>query len=665
MSLDSDNQDEESLSFIHAKGRIYYAAKDGHSIALYAHIMELKSEEVRNEIVNELYFEEDGQCFTPLCIAARYGRYKAVKMLLTNFKPDIEKRCTVRFDGHIVPGATALWCAASSGHLNVVKLLVQSGSNVNHLTDTHSTPLRGACFDGRLDIVHYLVSHNADINITNTYNNTCLMISSYKGHTDVVEFLLASGANPDEQAHCGATALHYAAECGLVEICSALLDAGASLKPNEFGMSPVKTAAERTRESVVEFFINRDELLTKEEKIDALELMGASFANDKDNYSLSKAYHYLILGMELRYQDTDNIVKKKMCPPVPAYENWIESQTMQDLQAIRYNHNSIHMESLTIRERILGRKCPDVAHPVVFRGAVCADNGRFDRCEILWLHALKLRQENKLSVQRDLLRFAQVFSQMLHVGLALRFDNVLTVLESCILEIETNKEKMVTPGPKDDVQVIMEEYESNIVTALYLLTISTKILKTAPAKIQTSQLRNLYRLVFSLNKLNLTLRDGQTLLHLSVNSIAPVDDFHTNDVCRFPCIDTVKLLMHCGASIGHVDCDRNTPLHTLTSTLQTVRPLTPEILKLVEEITNLFLAAGVHLDAVNIDGLTAAQTCTSNSIESVLRKYETRETCLKCLASRSIAQHKIKYKGIIPTHLESYVQLHSADKDMQ
>lgn len=295
--------------------------------------------------------------------------------------------------------------------------------------------------------------------------------------------------------------------------------------------------------------------------------MGASFANDKDNYSLSKAYHYLVLGMELRYDDPDNIIKKKMCPPIPAYENWIESQTMQDLQAIRHNHNSIHMESLTMRERILGRECPDVAHPVVFRGAVCADNGRFDRCEILWLHALKLRQDNKLSVQRDLLRFAQVFSQMIHVGLPLRFHNVLTVLASCILEIETNKERMIKPGPKDDIHVIMEECESNIVTALYLLTISTKILKNPSQKTQTSDLRTLYKLVFALNKMNLTLRDGQSLLHLSVNGIAPVDDFHTSDVCRFPCIDTVKLLMHCGFSISCIDSDRNTPLHTLTSTV--------------------------------------------------------------------------------------------------
>lgn len=92
------------------------------------------------------------------------------------------------------------------------------------------------------------------------------------------------------------------------------------------------------------------------------------------------------------------MIRKTNIAPVPAYENWIESQTVQDLQAIRFNHNSIHMESLTIRERILTTKCPDVAHPIVFRGAVCADNGRFDRCESLWLHALELRQNNNVSI---------------------------------------------------------------------------------------------------------------------------------------------------------------------------------------------------------------------------------------------------------------------------
>lgn len=119
----------------------------------------------------------------------------------------------------------------------------------------------------------------------------------------------------------------------------------------------------------------------------------------------------------------------------------------------------------------------------------------------------------------------------------------------------------------------MEEFELNIVTALYLCTILTKLLKPNenPITFITSQLdkdrAESYRLVFKLNQMNLKLRDGQTLLHLAVNGVTPVDDFHTSDVCRFPCVELVKLLLECGASIMAVDCCRNSPLHTLTATV--------------------------------------------------------------------------------------------------
>lgn len=70
--------------------------------------------------------------------------------------------------------------------MSVVKTLVRAGADVNHPTNTSSTPLRAACFDGRLDIVNYLTQHNANIHLANKYNNTCLMIAAYKGHLDIV-----------------------------------------------------------------------------------------------------------------------------------------------------------------------------------------------------------------------------------------------------------------------------------------------------------------------------------------------------------------------------------------------------------------------------------------------------------------------------------------------
>jgi ankyrin repeat protein len=73
-------------------------------------------------------------------------------------------------------------CAAAAGHINIVKLLVRHGANVNSTTKTNSTPLRAACFDGHFEIVKYLVAHGADVEVANRHGHTCLMISCYKGN---------------------------------------------------------------------------------------------------------------------------------------------------------------------------------------------------------------------------------------------------------------------------------------------------------------------------------------------------------------------------------------------------------------------------------------------------------------------------------------------------
>lgn len=59
--------------------------------------------------------EDEGQHCTPLIIAARYGHEKVVKMLLSKFTPDLEQEGTVKFDGYVIEGASALWCAAGAG----------------------------------------------------------------------------------------------------------------------------------------------------------------------------------------------------------------------------------------------------------------------------------------------------------------------------------------------------------------------------------------------------------------------------------------------------------------------------------------------------------------------------------------------------------------------
>ena len=77
-----------------------------------------------------------------------------------------------------------------------------------------------------------------------------------------------------------------------------MLENGAKITVNEQGMSPLLCAAERTKADVVEYLLTRREF-SREERIDSLELLGASFANDKDSYNLEKAYLYLYRAMKV------------------------------------------------------------------------------------------------------------------------------------------------------------------------------------------------------------------------------------------------------------------------------------------------------------------------------------------------------------------------------
>ena len=121
---------------------------------------------------------------TPLVLSCRNGHHEVVEYLVDKCCASVEQPGSVTFDGETIEGAPPLWCAAAagaifflqflslfqinnimmrifSGHLDIVKLLVKSGANVNSTTKTNSTPLRAACFDGHYEIVKYLVEHNA------------------------------------------------------------------------------------------------------------------------------------------------------------------------------------------------------------------------------------------------------------------------------------------------------------------------------------------------------------------------------------------------------------------------------------------------------------------------------------------------------------------------
>ncbi|XP_072134156.1 protein fem-1 homolog B isoform X1 [Mobula birostris] len=572
-----------------------------------------------------------GQRATPLIAAARNGHAKVVRLLLEHYRVETEQTGTVRFDGYVIDGATALWCAAGAGHIDVVRLLVAGGANVNHTTATNSTPLRAACFDGRLDIVRFLVENRADIRIANKYDNTCLMIAAYKGHTEVVRYLLEQHADPNAKAQCGATALHFAAEAGHLEIVRELVKWRATMVMNGHGMTPLKVAAESCKADVVELLLSHVDC-DRESRIEALELLGASFANDRENYDIEKTYHYLYLAMLERHRDPDNPLEKVTLPSIEAYGGRAECRTPQELEAIRQDRDALHMEGLIVRERILGSDNIDVSHPIIYRGAVYADSMEFEQCIKLWLHALHLRQKGNRNTHKDLLRFAQVFSQMIHLNEPVKPRDIENVLKCSVLEIERGLARIKNPSDMD-VQTAMDNCESNIFTFLYLVCISTKTQCNEEERARIN--KQIYRLVH----LDPRTRHGSSLLHLAVNSSTPVDDFHTSDVCSFPSAQVTKLLLDCGADMNAVDKDGNGPLHII---VQYNRPIS-DFLTLHAIIISL-VEAGAHADMTNKQKKTPLDKSTTGVSEILLKTQ--MKMSLKCLAARAVRLHNISYKNV-------------------
>uniref|UniRef100_A0A8C6S3X0 Protein fem-1 homolog B n=1 Tax=Neogobius melanostomus TaxID=47308 RepID=A0A8C6S3X0_9GOBI len=599
-------------------GYVYKAASEGRVLTLAALLLNHSEEETQYLLgyVTQL----SGQRSTPLIIAARNGHDKVVRLLLDHYKVDTEQTGTVRFDGYVIDGATALWCAAGAGHFEVVRLLVTHQANVNHTTITNSTPLRAACFDGRLDIVRYLVENRADISITNKYNNTCLMIAAYKGHTNVVRFLLERGADPNAKAHCGATALHFAAEAGHLDIVKELVSRLAAVVENGHGMTPLKVAAESCKADVVELLLAHADCDTKS-RIEALELLGASFANDRENYDIQKTFHYLHAAMTERHRDPQRLIPKER-----------ECESLEELENIRVDRDALHMEGLMIRERILGSDNIDVSHPIIYRGAVYADSMEFDNCIKLWLHALRLRQRGNRNTHKDLLRFAQVFSQMVH-------------LRDCsVLEIQRSISR-VDSAADGELPQALDNFESNIFTFLYLSCISTKTICSEEHRARMN--KHIYDLI----QLDPRARDGSTLLHLAISSSTPVDDFHTNDVCSFPNAQVTKLLLDCGAQVNAVDHEGNTPLHVI---VQYNRPIS-DFLTLHAIIISL-VEAGAHTDMANKQKKTPLDKSTTGVSEILLKTQ--MKMSLKCLAARAVRQHHITYRNQIPKTLEEFVEFH-------
>jgi len=79
-----------------------------------------------------------------------------------------------------------------------------------------------------------LIDSGADVNVKNKYGKTSLTIASYKGFTEIVKLLLESGADPNTQDKEENSSLIYASYKGFTEIVKILLESGADINYKDY-----------------------------------------------------------------------------------------------------------------------------------------------------------------------------------------------------------------------------------------------------------------------------------------------------------------------------------------------------------------------------------------------------------------------------------------------
>ena len=134
-----------------------------------------------------------------LVFAVRSGAPKTVAFLL--------KQPGIQLDATNTADETALMLAANANDLASANLLIEAGASVNR---PNWTPLHYAASKGHTEMMRLLIENDAYIDAESPNGTTPLMMAAYYATPKAVKLMLEEGADPTLQNKDGQTALDMA-----------------------------------------------------------------------------------------------------------------------------------------------------------------------------------------------------------------------------------------------------------------------------------------------------------------------------------------------------------------------------------------------------------------------------------------------------------------------
>ncbi|KAN0129963.1 hypothetical protein V8E53_012218 [Lactarius tabidus] len=112
------------------------------------------------------------------------------------------------------PVGTALHSASYAGHVEVVRILLKCGADVDARGPVNLSPLHFASAEGHLTVLHFLLDHGANANCQDDLHRTPLTFAAERDHVEIVRVLLEFNADANFRNEDGLTLIHKACAYG-------------------------------------------------------------------------------------------------------------------------------------------------------------------------------------------------------------------------------------------------------------------------------------------------------------------------------------------------------------------------------------------------------------------------------------------------------------------
>jgi hypothetical protein len=134
-------------------------------------------------------------------------------------------------------GATPLLRAAESGCAETTRYLIGLGADL--VGSAPMAPLHAAAFCGHVQVAKVLIEAGADVDLIDEIGETALHYAARKGLREMCATLLSAGADANATGERNNTPLHVAANASRFEVCVLLIQNGAdAFQRNEFREIP-------------------------------------------------------------------------------------------------------------------------------------------------------------------------------------------------------------------------------------------------------------------------------------------------------------------------------------------------------------------------------------------------------------------------------------------